>query len=279
MGNAMMFIDLDNVYRGMLEHYGIEPTDKFIDGKDLLDVIIENEQQRDNTIQEIYAFADFKYIGNTRYKTSLDERSIQTIDVYSSNGNITRKNASDIQLSIEAVDCACNCDDISNYIIVSADSDMIPIMNYLKIRKRKRVTLYVLDVQASSNILSRVPNNGFFKIEDILNLSKPPLLETSSIDEYLPQMVKYIFDNEQYNKNKGNSRLYVTPGWYSWNVMRYHRINKQRLCSEHVDQTLKYASEKEIIFIEHNRDYGVDEIILNRNSEKVKEILGTLLSN
>lgn len=28
MAKTLIFVDLDNIYRGMLEHYGLEPTDE-----------------------------------------------------------------------------------------------------------------------------------------------------------------------------------------------------------------------------------------------------------
>lgn len=276
MDRTLVFVDLDNIYRGMLENYGVQPTDKNQDGNDLFDIIKKNENDNGNQIEEIFTYADFKYIGDTRYKTSLEERGIQTIDVYSSNSHITRKNASDIQLSIEAVDCACSYDDVKNYVIVSSDSDMIPIVNYLKLKRHKKVALYVLAKQTNIEILKSIPNNGFYKIEDVLNLKQPNSLIEEDIEKYIPIFIKYIFDNEEYNK--GRKRIDLTVKYCKWNIMRYHKINGCRLCIDHIEQVLKYAINNNIIKIIINGEYNSENIVLQRSSEIVQEILKNILT-
>mgnify|MGYP000868258467 CR=1 FL=1 len=271
MDKVLVFIDLDNIYRGLVEHFGIEP----IEGEfNIFNELRRIQKEKDNEVYEIYAFGDFDKLGSSSFKTKLAMEGIQTIDVFSTNGSINRKNASDIQLSIDAVDCAFTIPEIKKYLFVSADSDMISIINYLKGSKhRKRVALYVLGKQANVSVLKNFPNDGFALLEDIIKLKEPIDISEEVIVRNLELFVHRILITEQYNLKNGRKRIYYTLDGYRWNEMRFLKLEGSRLCGKHIDQIITYMKKQNIIDIIYNSEIGLQEIVLNREHELVKKVL------
>lgn len=60
-----------------------------------------------------------------------------------------RKNASDIELSIDALELCHRCPEINTYVFITSDSDMIPIMNRL-LYMGKKIHLFCMDNHTSS---------------------------------------------------------------------------------------------------------------------------------
>lgn len=267
---VFVFIDLDNIYRGILEHYGLELIEE---GFNFFDELRSIQKSKDNIISEIYAYGDFSKLGSSSFRTKLAMEGIQISDVFSTNGSINRKNASDIELSIGAVDCAYTLPEINKYLLISADSDMISIINYLKSRHRKQVSLYVLGKQAKVDILSKFPNDDFQIIEKVFKLKEPEIISDEEIESNLELIVKRILGTEQYNISAKRDRIYNTVEGYRWNEMRFLKLNKKRIHGKSINKVISYLEIKKIIDIKYNKDIKSEEIILNRENDIVKKLL------
>lgn len=132
--NVCILIDYDNLFHTM-KRYAIDVTD---DEYDICRFF--NETYGKNRIRSFRAYADFEQVKVSLRK--LQEQRVQIRNVYGNNRTDKyRKNASDIELSIDAIEMTHREKDIDTYVIVTSDSDMIPIMSRLKY-KNKSVHLY-----------------------------------------------------------------------------------------------------------------------------------------
>lgn len=132
--NVCILIDYDNLFHTM-KRYAIDVTEDQYDVCKFLNKIYGM-----NKIRSFRAYADFEQVGVSLRK--LQEQRVQIRNVYGNNRDDKyRKNASDIELSIDAIEQTYKDSSIDTYIIVTSDSDMIPIMSRLKY-KGKKVHLY-----------------------------------------------------------------------------------------------------------------------------------------
>ncbi|CAH1226220.1 hypothetical protein PAECIP111893_05332 [Paenibacillus plantiphilus] len=138
--NVAIFIDYDNIYHG-LKDYALD-VHKDCNIIDLLWDIYGR-----NRVRTIKAYADFDQIDITL--RDLQQNRVQIRQVYGNGrGEKNRKNASDIELSIDAVECYYKNSDIDTYVFVTADSDMIPIMSRTMFNGNK-VHLYYMSTNVS----------------------------------------------------------------------------------------------------------------------------------
>lgn len=271
MDKMLVFIDLDNIYRGLVEHYGVEPIENEFN---MFEIIRNYQKEKGNQISEIIAFGDFDKMGSNSFKTNLAMEGIQPKDVFSTNSTIKRKNASDIQLSIYAVDCAFHLNDVNKYLFISADADMIPIISYLKGNgHRKQVSLYVLEKQANVRVLEKFPNDEFSTLEKILSLKEPEIISDEIIESNQKLLVHRILITEQYNIKSKRDRQYYTMDGYKWNEMRFLKLGEKRLNGKDMDKIIKSLQDKEIIFVKYNPNLKSEEIILNRENKIVQGVL------
>lgn len=57
MAKTLIFVDLDNIYRGMLEYYGLEPTDE---GYNLFEALRKMEEEKGNETVDIFVLQIFR---------------------------------------------------------------------------------------------------------------------------------------------------------------------------------------------------------------------------
>lgn len=135
--NVGVFVDYDNIYYG-LKDYGVNHNDDSYCIFNLMDNIYGKEK-----IRTMRAYADFDQVTDVKFK-SLQEKRVQIRNVYGNGKDEqNRKNASDIELSIDAMETYYKNKDIDTYVFITADSDMIPIMSRL-VYKGKKVHLYYI---------------------------------------------------------------------------------------------------------------------------------------
>lgn len=132
--NVGIFVDFDNIYY-TLKDYGVLIKDGPYDIFAMLEKIYSK-----NKIRTYRAYADYEQV-----KVSLkwmQEHRVQIRNVYG-NGleEHNRKNASDIELSIDAIESSYRNPEIDTFVFVTSDSDMIPVMSRL-MYKNKKVHLY-----------------------------------------------------------------------------------------------------------------------------------------
>jgi uncharacterized LabA/DUF88 family protein len=136
--NIAIFIDLENVYYG-LKKYHMDP-DHSEESHNLF--LRLQEYYGKESIRMMEAYADFEQMDLSM--VSLQRKRVHVHQVYG-NGREgkERKNAADIQLCLDAMEVLYQIPAIQTFVIVSADQDMIPLLDRLW-AKGKRVELFCL---------------------------------------------------------------------------------------------------------------------------------------
>lgn len=143
LDNVAIFVDYDNVYWSLMNNFNHDP-DHELEEKNLFSKLWDRYGQ--DNVRAFRVYADFQKIRSSL--TRLQKKRVQIRHVYS-NGKEGdyRKNSSDIELCIDAIENTYKDPSISCYVFVTADSDMIPIMSRL-MYKGKRVELFYLSKTA-----------------------------------------------------------------------------------------------------------------------------------
>lgn len=153
-------------------------------------------------VRTFRAYADFQKVERTSL-TSLQKKRIQVRHVYSNGKDADgRKNSSDIELCIDAIESTFKDEKITCYVFVTADSDMIPIMSRL-MYKGKRVELFYLAQAAPKHVdISSFAHEAFDLVE-FLNVE----VKEYNIEELVIPALQHI---EQWNvKFRTNTRRWL----------------------------------------------------------------------
>ena len=280
-----IFMDYDNLFWTMLEHYGLDP---------LVDVKIKDEQGIDLDITETVidkifnkfkneyickfnAYADFqpiiRHIKGKDHLYKLQSSRVNICNVFgNSNTNENRKNASDIELAMDAIECMITDSDIERFVIISADSDMIPILSRVKYRNKKS-TLFYLDAALSKDCsLLKYADENIAIDKDLLNMSKDEgypdsIIESIYIDLFIKQLVYW------YIKNNGTTN-YTGVGWFKGNIITYGLKNNgsdvEIISGSNITKILDYMYNKNYYTYEEKPN-GNRAIILNLANEKIQK--------
>lgn len=199
--NVAIFVDYDNVYWTLMNNYSHDPDHE--DPEKNLFTKLWSKYAQDN-IRTFRAYADFEKVRTEL--TSLQKKRIQIRHVYS-NGKDgdNRKNSSDIELCIDAIEHTYKDPNITCYVFVTADSDMIPIISRM-MYKNKRVELYYLSDAAPKHvdITSFVHSS-----EDLLSFLNVEI-KTYEVDSYITKALLFI--NDWYKKYE-TSNLFLGTSW------------------------------------------------------------------
>lgn len=175
--NTVVFVDYDNVYITLDKNYvNFERLDL---RKDVI-LEIENKYKRDK-ICESKLFLDFGKIKLTDDEFSTFKNNhIRLEHVYSG------KNASDVYLMLDIMKTLSHDNEINKFIIISSDSDMLPIINELK-RRRKEVVVGYFEINTDLKYIEYLNKitDECFSIEKLLHLKK-----------YIPNNIDKFKDNE-----------------------------------------------------------------------------------
>ena len=141
--NVGIFVDFDNIYYSLRE-YGVNPEAPEYCVFSLMERIYSI-----NKIRTLRAYADYDQVGVSL--KHLQEMRVQIKNVYG-NGleEEYRKNASDIALSVDALEIYYRSPEIDTFVFLTSDSDMIPIMSRLTY-KGKHIHLFCIDDHQRKN--------------------------------------------------------------------------------------------------------------------------------
>ena len=208
-----IFMDYDNLFFTLREGFGVVPTEK-LSRCSIVDKILNSF--KDDHVVICNAYADFQVITNLARETNtmyeLQSRRVNVRHVFGSlSKNDNRKNASDIELSIDIMESLFKYPDIDRYVIVSADSDMIPIMNRLKYAD-KEIILYYLKSACSqtATLLSYADKN--IPIESLFELVPLKMTEKDIKEKYLNVVLEKIIRIDMQNK-QSDSGNYIGNAW------------------------------------------------------------------
>lgn len=159
------------------------------------------EKYGSDHVRTFRVYADFEKIKSNL--TSLQKQRVQIRHVYSNDKDgDRRKNSSDIELCIDAIENTYKDPSVSCYVFVTADSDMVPIMSRL-MYKGKRVELFYLSDAAPKH--TDITNYCHYS-EDLLNFVNVEKEEVNP-ELYWEETIKFIMDWE--NRFKDNDNYYL----------------------------------------------------------------------
>lgn len=192
LDNVGIFVDYDNVYWTLMNNYSHDPNDE--DPNKNLFVQLWERYKLDN-VRTFRVYADFQKVRTNL--TSLQKKRVQIRHVYSNGKNEQhRKNSSDIELCIDAIESTYKEPNITCYVFVTADSDMIPILSRM-MYKGKRVELFYLSDAAPQHV--DITNYAHYSQDllDFLNVE----IKNYNIEDYVNDALKIINNLETKNKN------------------------------------------------------------------------------
>lgn len=199
--NVAIFVDYDNVYWTLINNFNHDPNHE--DEEKNLFLRLWERYGEDN-IRSFRAYADFQKVRSSL--TSLQKKRIQVKHVYSNEKDgDARKNSSDIELCIDAIESTYKDSNIGTYVFVTADSDMIPILSRM-MYKGKRVELFYLSKAAPRHV--DITNYAHFS-QDLLEFLNVEVVQ-HQVERYVAGALGFInWWEEQYSK----SDQYLGKGW------------------------------------------------------------------
>ncbi len=166
--NVALFIDYENVYWSLKNNY----TLVFQPGC-LID-LIKQEAQKEGQVVLALAYADFDQPEFKGLQTDLQRRSVEPRHVFSKTfPEGVRKNAADIELSLDALELMYTRDDIDTYVLVCGDRDLIQLIRKLHTRN-KRVSVIGVSRTTSSDLVMFC--DTFTDIESLLGINPSRIL-------------------------------------------------------------------------------------------------------
>ncbi|WZY00256.1 NYN domain-containing protein [Bacillus sp. FSL W7-1360] len=200
--NVAIFLDYDNVYWTLMNRYNHNPNHEELE-KNLFYRLWERYGQ--DQVRAFRAYADFQRIRSNL--TDLQKQRVQIRHVYSNDKEgDSRKNSSDIELCIDAIESTYKDENISCYVFVTADSDMVPIMSRLMF-KGKRVELYYLSEAAPKH--TDITNYSHYS-EDLREFLQ---LEVKEYDLTAYKMEALRFIEEWESRFGAGNELYLGAPW------------------------------------------------------------------
>jgi uncharacterized LabA/DUF88 family protein len=256
--DTAIFIDLENVYYG-LRKYHMDP-DHPEDSHNLF-VRLQEHYGRDS-IRMIEAYADFEQMDLSMM--SLQRKRVHVHQVYG-NGLKGGKNAADIQLCLDAMEVLYQIPDIKTFVIVSADQDMIPLLDRLW-SKGKRVELFCLyDESLSKTAQLHEFCDHTYNLFEFLNINQ--FQNLSQMDRMVHNAVLQVYEWYRDPNNTGKS---YGSTWIKNDFMR--KFHLPELEANHLFNKLlkaKLIVPYEIL-IDHNVYYGYK---VNLNHPQVQMIV------
>jgi uncharacterized LabA/DUF88 family protein len=180
--NVALFIDYENVYWSMKNNYTL-----VVQPGRLID-LIKQEAHKEGQVVLALAYADFDQPEFKGLQTDLQRRSVEPRHVFSKSfPEGVRKNAADIELSLDALELMYTRDDIDTYVLVCGDRDLIQLIRKLHTRN-KRVSVIGVARTTSSDLV--MFSDTFTEIEALLGISPTRILPIQ--DERESEMVALI---------------------------------------------------------------------------------------
>lgn len=159
--STAVYMDYDNLFRSINESYSQFQT--YVVVNKILDSI---NGSNSNKIQLVKAFCDFN---SASHEISDLQKSLVELRHINSIGD-GKSNASDIALAIDVIKSLFNTRTFEHYVIVSSDSDMLPLLLELSYQGKK-ITLCYLESKIKQTYLESLANKvDLLKIEDLLGI-------------------------------------------------------------------------------------------------------------
>lgn len=200
--NVAIFVDYDNVYWTLKKYFNHDPDHE--DPQKNLFIRLWEKYGQDH-VRTFRVYADFEKVKTSL--TNLQKKRIQIRHVYSKDKDSEyRKNSSDIELCIDAIESTYKDPNITCYVFVTADSDMIPILSRM-MYKGKRVELYYLEEAAPKYVDINTYVHYSEDLTHFLNIEKV----SYNPDDFIIQALVLIQEWEHKYKDDGD--YYLGSSW------------------------------------------------------------------
>ena len=216
--NVAIYIDYENVYKTLLGQSKnllrlgfFEKIQKWCKSKNL-------------RIVKIIAYCNFdnKDLMESRHQTRLQEYGVNT--VHTSNRG---KNYADLQITIDALNDMYINENIDEFIIMSNDKDMSPLLNTIKLNKRK-VTLLTVG-QSYDFAMCNVPDEHI-TLDDILSIKMDGNLYIQRVeDDVKENLENYAKSNLEATIKKKVPFKHIEIKYYVENQDTYSSIMEYEL--------------------------------------------------
>jgi len=169
-----LFIDYENIHWTMVREYNLEPE------VSRLTTVLRERAEKLGHVSYVAAYADFDNPDFHGLQSEFQRNNVETRHVFSKTyQDSTRKNAADIEMSLDAQEMSASRQDISTFVLVCGDRDFIPIVKRL-LQKGKQVHIIGLRASTSRDLQNFVGSN-YTAVEELLGLipakgqTPPPL--------------------------------------------------------------------------------------------------------
>jgi uncharacterized protein (TIGR00288 family) len=156
--NLALFIDFENIARGVRQRHLEERVD--------LRAIVEALSDKGRLLIK-RAYGDWSYFRD--YRSDLLQQGIEPVQVFAASRDREGwKNGADIRMAIDAIETSYRLEDITDFVLVSGDSDFLALVSRLRERGR---TVWGIGLQASSSQFLVKACDHFLFYEDIADWS------------------------------------------------------------------------------------------------------------
>jgi uncharacterized LabA/DUF88 family protein len=160
---VVLLIDYENVHWSMVREYHLEPElSKFLES-------LKKEAGKYGQLTMIIAYADFDHDDFRGLQSQFQRNNVETRHVFSKTyENGRRKNAADIEMSLDAQELARERPEFETFVLVCGDRDFIPIVKRLQQQGR---TVHVVGIRATtSRDLQNFVGGKYTAVEELLGI-------------------------------------------------------------------------------------------------------------
>lgn len=211
MKNVAIFWDFDNVHLTIQEKFGI-------DNNYLIELIDKvNSMFEQDSIRVFRAYADFEKI--SKVQSIIQKKRVTPKHVFSSNsGTENRKNASDIELCLDALEITLTKEEIDLIVVISADKDMIPLMNRLRFYGKETKLIFLKESLAEDELILDFVDSHI-SIEELISLSKINVeeLSLSELERGAIDAVNMVKDF--YERNVDKPKMFYGISFYKQDML------------------------------------------------------------
>jgi len=151
-----LFIDFENIARGVRQHHLEERVD-------LRAILSELEEKGRILVKR--AYADWGYFKD--YRSDLLQQGVEPVQVFAASRDREGwKNGADIRIAIDAIETAFRAPDITDFVLVSGDSDFLSLVN--RLRENGKM-VWGMGLRSSSSQYLMKSCDHFILYEDIVD--------------------------------------------------------------------------------------------------------------
>lgn len=214
---AAVFIDYENIYCSLLREFKNVINMNFFPKFSLWC------EKNGRKLCKKIAYCNFDYIdlSASHHQTLLNSLGIQSVHT-SNNG----KNCADLQIAVDVMECMHNYPEIDEYIIISNDKDMIPVLN--SITMHGKIATFITVGNNYDGMVANFANNHI-GIDSILEESAPNYLVEHTGERMMALLeesfLKHIHTHDYKTKSHYTLDRLVSAFSKRYRIMTYEIAN------------------------------------------------------